>query len=308
MKKILFTLLSLFSITVYAKPIVVVSILPQETFVQKIAKDMVDITLMVKPGNSPHSYEPKPSQMISISKADIYFSIDVEFENVWLDRFKSQNKNLKVINISDGITKIAMAGHHHHEDEHHEEESHEEEHHEKIHHEDEHDDDEHQEDHVGLDPHTWTSPKNVKIMAHNIYKALVEIDPTNKKFYKSNLETFIKEIEATDEKIKYLLKDVKAKDKFMVFHPSWGYFANEYNLVQFAVEVEGKKPKPKDMIMIIDEAIEENVKVIFTQPEFSDKSAKIIAKAAKVSVIKISPLNPNWSDNLISMAKAIANK
>ena len=298
MKKILLALVTLLSITVYAKPIVVVSILPQETFVQKIAKDMVDITLMVKPGNSPHSYEPKPSQMIAISKADIYFSIDVEFESVWLDRFKSQNKNLKFVDMSDGITKIAMAEHHHHE-----EESHEEEHHEKEHHEGEAHD-----EHEGLDPHTWTSPKNVKTMAKNIYKALVEIDPANKKFYKANLKTFIKEIEATDSKIKYVLKDVKAKDKFMVFHPSWGYFANEYNLVQFAVEVEGKKPKPKEMIMIIDEAIEENVKVIFTQPEFSDKSAKIIAKEAKVSVMKISPLNPNWSNNLISMAKAIANK
>ncbi len=250
---------------------------------------------MVKPGNSPHSYEPKPSQMISISNADIYFSIDVEFENVWLDRFKSQNKNLKVVNISEGITTIAMRGHHHHEEEHHDDD-------EANHEEEEH------EEHEGLDPHTWTSPKNVKIMAENIYKTLVEIDPKNKEFYKSNLETFIKEIENTDAKIRDVLKDIKAKDKFMVFHPSWGYFANEYNLVQFAVEVEGKKPKPKEMIMIIDEAIEENVKVIFTQPEFSDKSAKIIAKEAKVSVRKISPLNPNWSDNLINMAKAIANK
>lgn len=279
MKKILFTLLLLFSITIYAKPMVIVSILPQQTFVQKIAKDKVDITLMVKPGNSPHSYEPKPSQMISISKANIYFSIDVEFEKPWLQRFKSQNKNLRFVNINDGVVKLAMIEHHDKEEEHH-----------------------------GLDPHTWTSPKNVKIMAKNIYKTLSEIDSSNKQFYKFNLDTFIKEIEATDAKIKHILKDVKAKDKFMVFHPSWGYFANEYNLVQFAVEVEGKKPKPKEMIMIIDEAIEENIKIIFTQPEFSDKSAKIIAKEAKVSIKKISPLNQNWSDNLINMAKAIADK
>jgi zinc transport system substrate-binding protein len=105
-----------------------------------------------------------------------------------------------------------------------------------------------------------------------------------------------------------VLKDIRAKEKFMVFHPSWGYFANEYNLTQIAVEVEGKKPKPKEMIMIINEAIKENVKVIFTQPEFSDKSAKIIAKEANVSVKKISPLNPDWSENLINMAKAIADK
>lgn len=280
MRKIIFILLVAFNIEVYAKPIVVVSILPQQTFVEKIAKEKVDITLMVKPGNSPHSYEPKPSQMISISKADIYFSIGVEFENTWLDRFQSQNKKLKFVNIGDKVPKMEMAEHHH-----------EEEHH-----------------HKGLDPHIWTSPKNVKIMADTIYKTLVQIDPVNEKFYKSNLDDFIKEIESTDNQIKDILKDIKPKSKFMVFHPSWGYFAHEYDLIQVAVEVEGKKPKPQEMITVISESKEENVKVIFTQPEFSDKSAKIIAKEANISVEKISPLNPNWSENLIKMAKAIANE
>jgi len=286
MKKILFVLLVVLNATVYAKPMVIVSILPQKTFVEKIAKEKVDVTLMVKPGNSPHSYEPKSSQMISISKADVYFSIGIEFEKTWLDRFKSQNKKLRFVNISDSVAKIAMT------------ESHNEQvhHHETGHH------------HKGVDPHTWTSPKNVKIMAKSIYRILVQIDPTNEKFYKSNLDDFIKEIEETDNKIKYTLQDIKVNSKFMVFHPSWGYFANEYNLTQIAVEVEGKKPKAKEMIMIINEAREENVKVIFTQPEFSDKSAQIIAKEANVSVKKISPLNPDWSKNLINMAKAIANK
>ena len=162
--------------------------------------------------------------------------------------------------------------------------------------------------HDETDPHTWTSPKNVSIMAHTIYKSLVDLDPKNKQLYKSNLDDFIKEIEETDKQIKHALRDIKPKSKFMVFHPSWGYFANDYNLVQIAVEVNGKKPKAKEMIMIIEEAKEERVKVIFTQPEFSDKSAQIIAKEANVSVKKISPLDANWSQNLINMAKTIANK
>ena len=288
MKKILLIMLFIVTSAVYAKPVIIVSILPEQTFVEKIAKDKVDITLMVKPGNSPHSYEPKSSQMIDISKADVYFSIGVEFEHTWLPRFQSQNKKLKFVNISEGVTKLEMQEHHHgdHKDEKHEE----------------HD------EHKGLDPHTWVSPSNVKIMANTIYKTLAEVDPSNKNFYKSNLKEFLKEIENTDAAIKNALKDIKPKSKFMVFHPSWGYFANEYNLVQLAVEVEGKRPKPKEMIMIIEEAKEENVKVIFTQPEFSDKSAKIIAKEAGVSVEKISPLSGNWSQNLINMAKQIANK
>lgn len=92
----------------------------------------------------------------------------------------------------------------------------------------------------------------------------------------------------------------------MVFHPAWGYFAHQYNLEQLAIEVEGKEPKPKELAHIMAEAKEEKVRAIFTQPEFSDKSAQIIANNLKIKVIKASPLNPDWSANLINMAKAVA--
>jgi zinc transport system substrate-binding protein len=93
----------------------------------------------------------------------------------------------------------------------------------------------------------------------------------------------------------------------MVFHPSWGYFDKEYNLTQLAIEVEGKEPKPKVLQKIIDEAKEQNVKAIFTQTEFSDKSAKAIANELKIKVLKETPLAKDWSENLIKMANAIAN-
>lgn len=283
MKKVVLSLCILLGSITFAKPVVVVSIAPEKTFVQKIAQDKAEVTVMVEAGDSPHSYEPKASQMIALSKADIYFSIGVGFEKAWLERFKSQNPKLLFVNISDNVPKIAMAEHHH--------------------------DGEHKEDtrHEELDPHTWTSPANVKIMAETIYKTLSQTDPENESFYKKNLNEFIKEIESTDKQIREILKEIKPKTRFMVFHPSWGYFADAYKLTQVAVEVEGKSPKPKEMISIINEAKEEKVKVIFTQPEFSDKSAKIIAKETSLSVKKISPLSSNWSQNLIDMAKAIAD-
>jgi zinc transport system substrate-binding protein len=287
MKKSLFAIVILFNTLILAKPIVVVSILPEKTFIEKIAKEMVDVTVMVEPGSSPHSYEPKSLQMIAISKSELYFSIGVEFEEAWLERFKSQNPTLKFVDLNANIAKIQMSEHHHED----EGQKHEEHH-----------------NHGGLDPHTWTSPKNVLVMAETIYKALVELDPENKEFYKANLTDFIKEIQDTDKQIKNALKGLAPKSKFMVFHPSWGYFANDYDLVQVAVEVAGKKPKPKEMITIIKEAKEEQVRVIFTQPEFSDKSAQIIAREANISVEKISPLSANWSENLINMAKKIANR
>ncbi len=300
MEKIIIAMFIALSSVAFAKPTIVVSILPEKTFVEKIAKDLVDVTVMVAPGSSPHAYEPKSSQMVSISKADVYFSIGVEFENVWIEKFKSQNPNLKFVNLSEQITKLKMAEHHHDDEKKHANK--EEKHAKDAPHHEEHD------AHDGLDPHTWTSPKNVLLMAHSIYKTLLDIDPKNEQLYKTNFDAFIKEIEDTDAQIKEIFKDMQPNSKFMVFHPSWGYFAQEYGLTQIAVEVDGKNPKPKEMITIIKEAKEEKVKAIFTQPEFSDKSAKIIAKELGIKVEAESPLAADWSLNLIKMAKTIANK
>ena len=297
MKKLIVTVLLGLTTFTYANINAVVSILPQETFLKKIGADKVNVSLMVQPGKSPHTYEPKPSQMKDISQADLYFSIGVEFEHVWLKKFQDQNKKMLVVDMGEGIHKIEIAKHSHS----HEDEAIKDEH--KGH---DHGDDEHDED--NLDPHIWTSPSNVKVMAHNIYNQLVKIDSENTAYYKKNLETFLQEIEQTDKKIKEYLKNTPKHTKFMVFHPSWGYFAKDYDLEQFAIESGGKNPKPKQLAHLIDEAKEENVKAVFTAPEFSTKSAKQIAKEVGIPVIKVSPLSASWSENLIGLAKAISNK
>ena len=280
--------------TLYANINAVVSILPQKNFVKAIGGDKVDVSLMVKPGNSPHTYEPKPSQMKDISKADIYFSIGIEFEESWLPKFANQNKKMKIADIGKSIEKIAMEKHHH------EEESHEK--HDEHHNEDHHD------EHGSLDPHIWTSPDNVKIISKNILNNLVNIDKNNKKYYEKNYKIFIDSINDTDIKIKDILKDTKRDAKFMVFHPAWGYFAKQYNLVQVPIEIEGKTPKPRDIIRLIKEAKKQNIKAILTAPEFSDKVAKQIAKKLNIKVIKLSTLSSKWSTNLINLAKIISNK
>ncbi len=274
------------STSMFANVNVVVSILPQQTFVKAIGGDKVDITLMVQPGNSPHSYEPKPSQMKDISKADLYMAIGVEFEHVWLSKFTNQNENMQVVNIDKGIEKSSIEAHHH------EKQS-------DVH-------DEHEEE--GKDPHIWTSPDNVKLIAKNIVEALIAIDPQNAQKYTKNYNEFLGHIEQTDQQIKELFNQVPNNRKFMVFHPAWGYFAHQYHLTQIAIEAGGKNPKPKQVIKLIEEAKEEKVNAVFTAPEFSDKIASQIALEVGIPVIKVSPLNPNWSQNLINLAKAIAHK
>jgi zinc transport system substrate-binding protein len=286
MKKLLLLLLVSNSFLM-AQVNTVVSILPQKTFVEKIGGDKVNVSVMVLPGNSPHSYEPKPSQMKDIAKADLYFSIGIEFEYAWLNKFTALNSSMKIIKTEQNIKKIEMEEHSHGDDEEH------------AHH-----------DHGGktLDPHVWTTPSNVKIIAKNIYNALSSSDPSNTKYYKENYEIFLQEINKLDKEINNILLASDDMAKFVVFHPSWGYFAKDYRLTQVALEVGGKNPTIKHMQKVIKSIKENYIEVILTAPEFSDKAAKQIASETGIKVVKISPLNPKWEQNLLNLAKAIANK
>ena len=295
MKKI--TLIFLLTTTyIFSNINAVVSILPEQTFVKAIGGDKVNVSLMVLPGNSPHTYEPKPSQMKDVAKAELYFAIGVEFENVWLSKFKNLNSTMKVIDLTHNIQLLKMQEHKEHDGHGHQEHKPSTSSGTEV--EEEH----------GNDPHIWTSPDNVKIIAKNIFNALTKADPDNESYYKQNYEKFISLIAETDRKIRSILSTKPKGTKFMVFHPSWGYFAQAYGLKQLPVELEGKSPKPKELINLIKEAREEQISAIFTQPEFSDSIAKVMANELHIKVIKVSPLAPNWSDNLMKISKAIAGK
>ena len=291
MKKIL--LLSAFALSLFSME-VTVSIVPQKYFVEKIAKDKVDVNLMVKPGFSPATYEPKVSQMKKLTKSDIYFSIGVPFEKVWLKKFENANENMEIIDTTKGIKKLAMAKHTHGEEEHgHEEHGH-----------DDNKKDKHE--HTGLDPHVWLDPVLVKTQAKNILDALIKHDSKNSEFYTNNYNTFVKELDELNHEIHEILEPYEHKE-FMVFHPSWGYFAKRYHLEQLSIEVEGKEPKPNELVEIINDAKKHNIKIVFVAPQFSQNSAKTISKSLNGTVAVINPLSENWDKELLKTAKEIAN-
>ena len=291
MKKIL--LLSAFALSLFSME-VTVSIVPQKYFVEKIAKDKVDVNLMVKPGFSPATYEPKVSQMKKLTKSDIYFSIGVPFEKVWLKKFENANENMEIIDTTKGIKKLAMAKHTHGEEEHgHEEHGH-----------DDNKKDKHE--HTGLDPHVWLDPVLVKTQAKNILDAFIKHDSKNSEFYTNNYNTFVKELDELNHEIHEILEPYEHKE-FMVFHPSWGYFAKRYHLEQLSIEVEGKEPKPNELVEIINDAKKHDIRIVFVAPQFSQNSAKTISKSLNGTVAVINPLSENWDKELLKTAKEIAN-
>ena len=272
MLKKAFPLFLLFSLVVWGKINLAVSIAPEAFIVEKIASNLADITTIVKAGSSPHTYEPKPSEMKALSKAKLYFAIGVEFEKSWLKRFKDLNPNLQIVHVDKNITKYPISND------------------EKKGH---------------LDPHIWLDPINLKIIAKNISDALIAVDKDNKAIYEKNLKKFLNEMDSLDNYIKTTLSPITIR-KFLVFHPSWAYYARRYNLEQIAIEIAGKKPKPKELISIIKTAQKNNIKVIIAQPEFSTKSATIIANEIGGKVIKVSPMQKNIVANLKKITDTIA--
>ncbi|MBI5680874.1 MAG: zinc ABC transporter substrate-binding protein [Methanobacterium sp.] len=256
----------------------IVTVPPQAEFAEKIGGDKVKVTVMVPPGANPHTYEPLPEQLKEVSNAQIYAQVGsgIEFENVWMEKINSMNKNIVIINCSNGITFISNN----------ETSS------------------EHSE---GLknqyDTHVWVSPKNAKTIVENIYKTLVQIDPANRDYYTSNKDKYLKELDNTDKKINESISGNKNRI-IMVYHPSWGYFCRDYGLTQVAIEKNGKEPSPQEIATLIDIAQKDNIKIIFISPQFSRKSADMIASEIGGQVIVIDDMDKNYISNLNNVAEA----
>ncbi|PID27398.1 MAG: cation ABC transporter substrate-binding protein [Candidatus Cloacimonadota bacterium] len=266
-----------------------VSILPQKFILEQIVKDKFNINVMVKPGFSPATYEPTPSQMKHLSKSDIFFSIGVPFEKNWVPKIEKMIKGLKVVDSSKGIERREMDSFKHIE--------------EKNNH---HKDHGHKHSHNGKkDPHVWLDPMLVKVIAKNMTDEMVKADKINSKFYQKNLEELNRKMDNINIEIKDLLKGKKS-NKFMVFHPSWGYFGDRYGLKQIPVEVEGKTPSAKQLKEIVKIAKEKKIKILFVQPQFDKRALKAIAKEIKGKVLPIDPLSYDYINNLKDVAKKVS--
>lgn len=262
---------------------VFVSIAPQKYFIQKIGADLAQTHIMVAAGASPATYEPSPRQMAALSKARVYFAIGVPFEKRWLKKIAAANPSMRVVHTDQGINKIPMQILHQHDAA---------KNGPKI------------RTRGSLDPHIWLAPRLVKLQAGHILNALLKIDPSRRVLYETNHGQFIRELEALDREIQEDLAEKKGL-RFMVFHPAWGYFAQAYGLEQIPIELEGKAPKPAQLKALIKHAKQKEIRVIFVQPQFSSKSAAVVAKAIGAKVVFLDPLAADWVENLRTAAKVI---
>lgn len=250
---------------------VVVSILPQGYFVERIGGSLVKVEVLVGPGKSHHTYEPTPQQMVMVSKADLFFLIGVPFEKSLATRLAFTMPNLIVVQTQKDVPLkwIPESG-----------------------------------GKGEPDPHIWLDPSLVQIQAKNICQGLAQVDPDNKAVYKANLDRFLQELDAVDHEIRSQLAPFSGHEVY-VFHPAFGYFLERYGLRQCSIEVEGKEPGPRHLAEIISRMKAHKVKVLFVQPQFSRKTAESIAKEVGAQVVILDPLASDYPANLRDITQKI---
>jgi zinc transport system substrate-binding protein len=266
---------------------VAVTIVPQTEFVERIGGDRVEVTVMVPPGASPHTYEPTPSQMVDLAEAEMYAKVGsgIEFELVWMDKLIAQNEDMLVVDCAEGVTLQETTTAHEHEDEHEDEHEHEE-------------NDEHE--HGTMDPHIWLSVVNAQIMVENITDGLIQIDPDNRAYYEDNRDTYLEELSQLDQEIRDGLAPVKNR-MIIVYHHAFGYFASDYDLTILPVEAEGKEATAAGLQIVIDMALEHDIRVVFASPQFDTRQAEVIAEAIGGRVGLINPLAENYVENMYEL-------
>ncbi len=273
---------------------VFVSVLPQKFFVEQVAGELVDVEALVTPGQSPATYNPTPKQIQKLAAAAVFFRTGVPYENAWLPRIKAANPDLKIIDART-VTPLLVMSEHDHDDAHDDEHAH-----------DEHD--AHQDEPAeSPDPHLWTNPINVIAQAKQIRDFLIAYLPKHQAQLSANTSLFIEQLQNLDQQINKQLAPLTNR-RFMVFHPSWAYFADRYDLHQVSVEREGKEPGARSLAHLIDQAQRENIKVIFIQPQFSQKAAQTIARAINGQVEVIDPLAEDYLQNLAKVADLLARQ
>lgn len=269
LKKIFFAAALLLASELIAKPVVIASIAPVEYLAKAVGGDKIEVQSLAK--GDVHSYEPKPNDMKAVAKARIFIAAGLEFEEAWIPRFKASAKNLVVVKSDAKIAKLK------------------EERGEQAEHDEKHE--------AHVDPHVWLNPMLAITMARNISDALIDMDKANKDFYLENFQKLMNDLLAFDESAKESLAGLKNR-KFVVYHPAWGYFAAHYDLEQISIERSGKEPKIDEMASTLKMIKDENIKVIFADPNRSQKSAQILASQTGAKVELLDPLGYNLLENL----------
>jgi len=254
---------------------VVTTLFSTYDFAKQIGKDKVNVTLLLPPGVESHTFEPRPADIVRISKADVFIYTGKYMEPWVEDMLKGvPNKNLLVVDASKGVELMSEEDHDedagHEEDEHHEGDTDEHHrHHEGAHHH-----------HGGKDPHIWLDLGNDQIMVQTIADAFIKKDPSEKDFYLKNADEYNARLRQLDAKFKETFSGCHHKTIIYGGHFAFGYFAKRYGL-KYVSPYEGfspnAEPTPKAIAELIEKLKASGTKYVYYEELLSPKVARVIA-------------------------------
>lgn len=274
---ILFTILTLISCRQGSRqkqqadtpPVITVTIEPLRNWTEAIAGNRFQVVSMVPKGSSPETYDPTPQQLADLTHSRAYLSTGyLGFEQTWHERLKQNAPHLTFFELSQGIDLIYSHSHT-----------------------------------PGVEPHLWMSVVNARIIVRNICTSLCSLAPSHQAEFRHRTDSLCRQLDKLDSYLRSFLSASDADSTFLIYHPALSYFARDYGLRQISIEADGKEPSAAQLKSVIDQCKREMVSVIFVQPEFDQRNAKLIAKEIAAIIVSINPLDYHWEQEMRNIAE-----
>lgn len=273
------------------------SVYPIYDFTKKIGGDKINLSMLTKPGEEPHHYEPSSDDIKNLSKADLFIYNGAGLES-FTDKIIESNPDLKTCQASEGVDLIKATHDHDHDhdccqnsddaDHNHNHENENNHNHEAKENHSSHEEEHH---HGMYDPHTWLSIKNAKIEMENIKNKLSEIDPDNASYYQKNFDKYAKMCDDLDKEYSQKIS-VLPNRVMVVSHQAFGYLCGDYGLSQVPIKNISNEDEPdaQTMAQIIDYIKKNNIKYICVEEMTSTKIADTIKAETGAQIKVLSPV------------------
>jgi zinc transport system substrate-binding protein len=262
---------------------VVTTLFPLYDFVRNVGGNKVDVVLLLPPGVEPHSFEPKPNDIVSVNKADVFIYTNKFMEPWAMDILRGVGKSdLLAVDSSAGVTFLPARDQQGEAEESFDRQG------------------EENRRALRMDPHIWLSIPNAEKMVDNIVAGLAARDPVNRDYYYRNAETYKSDLDRLDKKFQEGLSVCKTRLFIHGGHYAFGYLADRYGLSYisaYAVSADAE-PTPGRLVNIINIMKSKSLRFIFTEELISPKTAEIIAEETGATILRLNGIHNLSRDDM----------